>query len=120
VGLIQRAIEAAGIATVSVSLLRAVTEKLRVPRAVAVRWPFGHPLGEPFNRAQQLTIIHDALGLPGATVRGSTVALLRVYFFAPQGFFAAHGFFAAQGFAAPARGACTSLIARTFWPPGAS
>jgi len=63
VGLIQRAIVAAGIATVSVSLLRAVTEKLRVPRAVAVRWPFGHPLGEPFNRAQQLTIIHDALGL---------------------------------------------------------
>jgi D-proline reductase (dithiol) PrdB len=75
VGLIQRGIEAAGIPTVSVSLLRAVTEKLRVPRAVAVRWPFGHPLGEPFNRAQQLTIIRDALGLLGADRAGTIVSL---------------------------------------------
>jgi D-proline reductase (dithiol) PrdB len=75
VGLIQRAIEAAGIPTVSVSLLRGVTEKLGVPRAVAVRWPFGHPLGEPFNRAQQLTVIRDALGLLRAGTPGTIVSL---------------------------------------------
>lgn len=26
-----------------------------------LKWPFGHPLGEPFNRAQQLSVIHYAL-----------------------------------------------------------
>jgi D-proline reductase (dithiol) PrdB len=60
---------------VSVSLLREVTEKLRVPRAVAVRWPLGHPLGEPFNRAQQLTVIRDALGLFGTATPGTIVSL---------------------------------------------
>lgn len=59
-GLVQRAIEAAGIPTVSISLLREVSEKVHPPRAIYLRWPFGHPLGEPFNVAQHLTILHDA------------------------------------------------------------
>jgi hypothetical protein len=62
VGLVQRTIEAAGIPTVSISLLREVSEKVRPPRAIYLRWPFGHPLGEPFNVAQQLTVLHDAFG----------------------------------------------------------
>ena len=33
---------------------------MRPPRALYLRWPFGHPLGEPFNVAQQLTVLHDA------------------------------------------------------------
>jgi hypothetical protein len=33
---------------------------VRPPRALYLRWPFGHPLGEPGNIAQQLTILHDA------------------------------------------------------------
>jgi D-proline reductase (dithiol) PrdB len=61
VGLIQRAIEAAGIPTVSISILRDVTEKVKPPRALFLRWPFGHPLGQPFNVAQQLTVLYDAL-----------------------------------------------------------
>jgi hypothetical protein len=60
VGLIQRAIEGAGFPTVSLSILREVTEKVRPPRALFLRWPFGHPLGEPHNLAQQFTILHDA------------------------------------------------------------
>jgi D-proline reductase (dithiol) PrdB len=75
VGLIQRAIEANGVPTVSVSLLHDVTEKLRPPRAVCLRWPFGHPLGEPFARAQQLTVIHDALALLYTAVPGVLVTL---------------------------------------------
>jgi hypothetical protein len=63
VGLIQRSIEEAGISTVSVSILRDVTEKVKPPRTVFLRWPFGHPLGEPGNVAQQLTILHDAFEL---------------------------------------------------------
>jgi hypothetical protein len=61
VGLIQRAIEAAGIATVSISIIRGLTEQVRPPRAVFLRWPFGHPLGEPGNRDQQMTILKEAL-----------------------------------------------------------
>ena len=59
-GLIQRKIEASGIPTVSISILRDVTEKVKPPRALFLRWPFGHPLGEPFNIAQQFTVIYEA------------------------------------------------------------
>jgi hypothetical protein len=44
-----------------VSIQRELTEKARPPRAVFLRWPFGHPLGEPFNVAQQHWVLLDAL-----------------------------------------------------------
>jgi hypothetical protein len=75
VGLIQRAIEASGVATVSVSVLRDVTARLRLPRAVALRWPFGHVLGEPGARAQQLTVIRDALATLYTATPGTLVSL---------------------------------------------
>ena len=60
-GLIARTIEAAGIATISSIGLKAIAEKVRPPRVIHLKSPFGHPLGEPFNRAQQLSVVHDAL-----------------------------------------------------------
>lgn len=33
---------------------------MKPPRALFLRWPFGHPLGEPENVAQQMTVIRDA------------------------------------------------------------
>lgn len=60
-GLIARAVEKAGIATVSISIARDLTAAVGVPRAVFVRWPLGHPLGEPGNAAQQRTMIFVAL-----------------------------------------------------------
>ena len=60
-GLIARVIEAAGIPTVTIIGLRAIAEKVRPPRTIHLKWPFGHPLGEPVNRAQQLSAIHYAL-----------------------------------------------------------
>ena len=59
-GLIQREIEKAGIPTISISILRKLTEEVKPPRTVYLRWPFGHPLGEPFNVPQQMTILKDA------------------------------------------------------------
>lgn len=44
----------------SLSILRDVTLKVRPPRALYLRWPFGHPLGEPGNIAQQFTVLHEA------------------------------------------------------------
>lgn len=60
-GLIARTIEAAGIPTVSIIGLKEIAEQVRPPRTIHLRWPFGHPLGESFNRAQQLSVIHYAL-----------------------------------------------------------
>ena len=62
-GLIARAIERVGIPTVSISITKDLTEAVGVPRAVFVKWPLGHPLGEPQNAAQQRTLIFDALYL---------------------------------------------------------
>jgi D-proline reductase (dithiol) PrdB len=61
VGLIQREIEKTGIATVGVSIVRQYTEKVQPPRTVFVKWPFGHPLGEPGNASQQRTVVLEAL-----------------------------------------------------------
>ena len=73
-GLIQRAIEAEGIPTVGISILKEVTEKVRPPRSVFLRYPFGHPLGEAFEMKQQRTILCDALNaLETITQPGSIV-----------------------------------------------
>lgn len=60
-GLIQREIENVGIATIGISIVREYSEKVKPPRTVYLRWPFGHPLGEPGNIRQQTTIVLDAL-----------------------------------------------------------
>ena len=60
-GLIQREIEKQGIPTIGVSIVREYSEKVRPPRTVFLRWPFGHPLGEPFNTPQQRVVLAEAL-----------------------------------------------------------
>ena len=60
-GLIQREIEKVGIATVGISIVREYSKKVKPPRTVFVRWPFGHPLGEVGNILQQRTIVREAL-----------------------------------------------------------
>ncbi len=63
VGLIQRAIEYAGITTVSISLLREITEKIRPPRALFVPFPLGYPLSEPDNPELQTRVMRAAFAL---------------------------------------------------------
>lgn len=53
--------EATGIPTVGVSLQKTVTARVRPPRAVFLRYPFGHPMGEAFAVAQQAAILEDLL-----------------------------------------------------------
>ena len=60
-GLIQKEIERAGIATIGISIVREYSERVKPPRTVALRWPFGHPLGEPHNRLQQRAVVLEAL-----------------------------------------------------------
>jgi D-proline reductase (dithiol) PrdB len=61
VGLIQREIEKAGIPTIGISIVREYSEKVKPPRTVFLKWPFGHPLGEPFNIDQQRVVLAEAL-----------------------------------------------------------
>ena len=53
----QSVIESLGIPTVSVSLLREVTERVRLPRALFVDRPLGYPLGQPHDRGLQRRIL---------------------------------------------------------------
>ena len=52
-----------GIPTTSISIAKDLTESVGVPRAIFVKWPVGHPLGEPGNVLQQRTLIFEALRL---------------------------------------------------------
>ena len=60
-GLIQRTIEAKGIPTIGITLQKEVTERVKPARALYLRYPFGHPLGEAFHVNQQRTILLEAL-----------------------------------------------------------
>ncbi len=63
VGLIQRAVEAVGISTVSITLDESITKRVKPPRALSVPYRFGYPLGEPNNPELQHAIIAEALEL---------------------------------------------------------
>lgn len=61
-GLVQSIIEKAGIATVSLSLLPEITQRVEPPRVLEVDRPLGYPLGEPGNPERQTRIMLAALG----------------------------------------------------------
>lgn len=58
-------IEEVGISTVSITLVREITEQVKPPRALTVPYRFGYPLGEPNNPTLQHRIISAALALLG-------------------------------------------------------
>ena len=72
-GLLQGAIEAAGISSVSISVRPEVTINMRVPRAVYVRFPTGNPVGEPGKPNQQRTILRGALAALAAIQEPGTL-----------------------------------------------
>jgi hypothetical protein len=63
VGLLAREIEARGVTTVGLALVKEVAIAARAPRFLYLHWPFGHALGEPGNVAQQRTVLHDMLSM---------------------------------------------------------
>ena len=58
---LARTLEAAGLATILVTPMPFWAEKVGAPRTLAVEFPFGHPLGQPFNMDQQKRVIEQAL-----------------------------------------------------------
>ena len=45
----------------SISQVRAISERLRPPRVLFLRWPFGHALGEPGNVLQQRRVLWEMM-----------------------------------------------------------
>lgn len=60
-GLIQSVIEKSGIPTVSITVCKELTAKVRPPRALFVDRPFGYPLGAPEDAGLQTRIMLAAL-----------------------------------------------------------
>ncbi len=63
VGLVQGAVERAGIPTVSLSLRPEITAFMNVSRAAYVRFPLGNPFGEPHQPAQHRLVFERLLDL---------------------------------------------------------
>lgn len=72
-GLLAREIEARGVTTVALALVREVAVAAHAPRFLYVHWPFGHALGEPGNVAQQRTVLHDMLSMATSAPRPGLV-----------------------------------------------
>ncbi len=63
VGLIAGELERRGIATTSLTMLRGITRKMRTPRALAVPYALGYPLGRPRDVELQTRILRAAFAL---------------------------------------------------------
>ena len=62
-GLLAREIEACGVTTVALALVRELAVMVKAPRMLYLHWPFGHALGEANKRNQQYTVLHDAFSM---------------------------------------------------------
>ncbi|MGH7365967.1 MAG: hypothetical protein ACREK9_06100 [Candidatus Rokuibacteriota bacterium] len=61
--MLARALEAEGVATTSISMVREHTEKVKPPRALFVPFPFGHAMGRPNDPELQHRVLRAALDL---------------------------------------------------------
>lgn len=64
--MIARVLEAAGLSTTSISLVREHTAAVKPPRALFVPFPFGSAFGRPHDAAGQLRVLRAALDLLAA------------------------------------------------------
>ena len=63
VGLLQSIIEREGIPTVALTFNAEVTRGIGTTRALAVRFPYGAPFGNPLNVWLQTRVLAEALAL---------------------------------------------------------
>jgi len=74
VPVLARLVEAAGIPTVTVTMMAALAAAVLAPRIVGVEFPFGHPFGMPGDRTMQRRVLETALTvLSGAAAFGTRV-----------------------------------------------
>ncbi|MCC7011659.1 MAG: hypothetical protein IT454_03770 [Planctomycetes bacterium] len=61
VAVLAREIETRGVATVVLTNTPELTERVGVPRAVATKFPFGAPIGDPGHRALHVALLRECL-----------------------------------------------------------
>ncbi|MBI2902580.1 MAG: hypothetical protein HYY12_03190 [Candidatus Methylomirabilis oxyfera] len=76
-GLFARAIEEAGVPTITLSSALDITSLVKPPRTVFVNFPLGHQAGRPFDPEGQTRIILDALHLLETATTPGTLAQLQ-------------------------------------------
>ncbi len=80
VGLIARAVEAAGIPTISMTSALDITQAVKPPRSVFVNFPLGHQAGKPHEPELQRGIVLDTFrALETITTPGEIVPLPYVW-----------------------------------------
>jgi D-proline reductase (dithiol) PrdB len=72
VPVLARWIEAAGIPTVTVTMMPDLADALLAPRVVGVEFPFGHPFGMPGDRPLQRRVLDTALTVLSGAARPGT------------------------------------------------
>ena len=75
-GLVQRVLEASGIATVSLSMVPAFTAAVGVPRLAAIAYPFSRPMGQPGDAAGQRAVLRAVLNVLASAREPGTVVEL--------------------------------------------
>jgi D-proline reductase (dithiol) PrdB len=70
---IQRVVEASGLATISLTIEPQITRLVQVPRAMSVDFPPGCPVGEPADRDKQAKVLQEALAYLTAMTEPGTV-----------------------------------------------
>jgi D-proline reductase (dithiol) PrdB len=85
VGLASREIEAAGIATVCLSMIPALTHATGAPRVAALEHPFSRPMGMVGDAAGQTAVLRAALEVLVAATRPGEVIDLPFRWPEPRG-----------------------------------
>ena len=62
-GLVQRVLEAAGIPTVTLSMIPDLTRAVGVPRLAGLSYPMGRPLGRPHDAEGQRAVLRATLDM---------------------------------------------------------
>jgi D-proline reductase (dithiol) PrdB len=76
VGLVQRAIEAAGLSTITLSGIPDLTASVSVPRLAAIEYPLGYVLGQPNDIEGQTAVLRSILhALTEMTQPGSVTTI---------------------------------------------
>ena len=75
-GLVSRAIEEAGVPTLTMSSAWDITQRVKPPRAAFVNFPLGNQTGRPGDAEEQRGIVRDALASAHSMTEPGDVAIL--------------------------------------------
>ena len=70
---LARLFEEGGLSTVLVTMMPSWAEQYGIPRALAIEYPFAHPLGMPHDEATQTRIIRQALDVLAEAEEPNTI-----------------------------------------------